>query len=146
MRSRNLLLRFAANTKMSTGFIVSFAYENITTYPPNLTTNSIADTTEDLPYTIPWVMVALYMIVSSFIMGGNSLVTAAVAKFQILQTPTNLFVAGLASFDFALGFSGWSMVVGLIQPPLLRGFVQCFARTIFGAVNGLSSAMMLAGS
>ena len=57
-----------------------------------------------------------------------------------------LFVAGLASFDFALGFTGWYTIMILIRPSLVRGYVSCFVRTLFGSVIGLSSSMMLAGN
>ena len=105
----------------------------------------ITDTTEDFRYDIPWVLIALYAIISLFIMSGNSLVIVAVARFQFLQTPTNLFVVGLACFDFALGFYGSIVAVHLIRPTLLHGYYACVVTTVFGVVNGLSSSMMLAG-
>ena len=131
---------------MSTRAILSSTYGDITTLPPNLTTPSlITDTTEDFPYAIPWVMVILYATVSLLIMGGNSLVIIAVVRFQFLQTPTNLFVAGLACFDFSFSLNGWSMVAQLIEPSLLRDYQSCVLRTAFGAMNGLASSFMLAG-
>ena len=141
-----LFSQFVTSIKMWEEVTISSTFENITMFFLNVTSSRfITANTEDIPYSIPWVLVALYTTVSLFIMGGNSLVIAAVARFQFLQTSTNLFVAGLACFDFSLAFFGWSMVVQLIRPTLLRGYLSCVVRTAFGAINGLSSSMMLAG-
>ena len=121
------VLQFVTSSIMSTRIAVSSTDENITVSNLNLTTPLfIAKCTDDPPYAIPRVLVSLFTTVSFFITVGNGLVIAAVARFQFLQTPTNVFVAGLASFDFSLGFLDWSTVVQLIQP---GGGGGCFKNT-----------------
>ena len=85
-----------------------------------------------------------YVVIASLIILGNLLVIAAVLRYRFLQTPTNLFVVGVAGVDSAVGISSVLVAIQLLLPGSL-GQSACLVRVGFSCINLVSSAMLFAG-
>ena len=66
--------------------------------------------------------------------------------FRFLQTPTNVFVAGLACLDVGMGIITLVLIVESIEPSWVNKRLPCLAKVAFAGVNVFSSAMMLTGT
>ena len=93
---------------------------------------------------IPWGQIALYLIVSIVIFVGNSLVIAAVLRYEFLQTPTNAFVVAIAGLDLFMGLAGMFKIGQLIN--VYEGYYTCMARLGLAVVHAVATGNLLAGT
>ena len=93
---------------------------------------------------IPWGQIALFLVVSIIILIGNSLVITTVLRYEFLQTPTNVFVVGTACLDLIMGLNGMFKVGQLVY--VYEGYYTCMARLGIGALQGVLTGNLLAGT
>ena len=93
---------------------------------------------------VPWGQIALYLIVSIIILFGNRLVIAAVLRYEFLQTPTNVFVVGIAGLDLIMGLTGMFKIGQLVY--VYDGYYTCMTRLGIGVIQAVATGNLLAGT
>ena len=92
----------------------------------------------------PWVQIVLQLIVSIVILIGNGLVIAAVLRYEFLQTPTNVFVVGIAGLDLIMGLI-WMFKIGQLVY-VYEGYYTCMVRLGIGVLQAVVTGNFLAGT
>ena len=122
------------------GDSTSTAFEVVTS-PTSLGFSDIGLNTEVVG--IPWGQIAIYLLASIIISFGNSLVIAAVLRYEFLQTPTNVFVVGIASLDLTMGLLSMFKIGQLVY--VYEGYYTCMIRIGIAVLQTVATGYVLAG-
>ena len=69
---------------------------------------------------------------------------AAVLRYEFLQTPTNVFVVGIAGLDLIMGLTGMFKIGQLVY--VYDGYYTCMTRLGIGVIQAVATGNLLAGT